>query len=846
MSKASRRTITTPSAVRRGRKTPPITDHEVLCCIGRGSFGEVWLAKAITGSFRAIKVIWRENFESEKDFEREFEAIKRYEPISRQHPGLVDILQVGREDKLGFYYYIMEVADDIHAGQDIDPIHYTPLTFRSYTLERDGIDLQLCAEQGAYLADALHFLHQNNLIHRDVKLSNVILVKGQPKLADIGLVAAMGDQSFVGTEGYVPPEGAGKVTSDIYSLGMVIYELSTGKDRLDFPDVPSDFRERTDRDLWRRINKVVCRACARRVESRYRNADELAHALRGEESLVPAGRWQWLVGLGAAAMAGVIIMIASLFQKEPEQFVIKTEPPNAEVVSGDRVLGRTPLYFPTRPQEGVSYEIRLEGFRKESIEYAGATDPRRGLNLNLEPTKFPQPGFPWENSMGLKFQAVSSGHRLEKPIHADIYRKWAIEHDRYFEAEVTMFEKDGDRYPIPIVSAREARAFADWMQAKDQAEGFIAADYVYRLANLTDPGIQHPNARLTYGRQFIAINPFTIYVEKRSYGRVAIRSNPSGARVFKEDGEELGVTPYENTRVRTGAISYELRLDGHKPYYFDGVVESNSFLQFDANLEQGQGVEFDKAWKNSLGMEFRPVNDILVSQFETRVQDYRQFCDASRRKMPARVEETSQDSYPIDGVSREDAEAFCDWLTKYERQNGSITARHGYRLPTDVEWSFAAGLPKERATTPAQRNGFVEGVYPWGYEWPPPPISGNFADESLLSHFTALSGESSGNVPGPEIIAGYDDTFEGLAWVTEFNPNDYGLHNMSGNVWEWVSDNYYGGGGGLEHTGTIRGGSWETAERRELLTSYRRSLDATVRLRGVGFRCVLARVTPAG
>ncbi|MEM7014554.1 MAG: hypothetical protein AAF585_24095, partial [Verrucomicrobiota bacterium] len=68
------------------RNAPDIPDHEVLRQIGHGSFGEVWIAKAVTGVFRAVKVIHREDFEYERDFEREFEAIKRYEPISRQHP----------------------------------------------------------------------------------------------------------------------------------------------------------------------------------------------------------------------------------------------------------------------------------------------------------------------------------------------------------------------------------------------------------------------------------------------------------------------------------------------------------------------------------------------------------------------------------------------------------------------------------------------------------------------------------------------------------------------------------------------------------------------------------------
>jgi len=80
------------------RPAPVIRDHETIKMIGRGAFGEVWMASSVTGALRAVKVIWREDYDHPESFEREFEAIKRYEPISRKHAGLVPVLQVGRSD----------------------------------------------------------------------------------------------------------------------------------------------------------------------------------------------------------------------------------------------------------------------------------------------------------------------------------------------------------------------------------------------------------------------------------------------------------------------------------------------------------------------------------------------------------------------------------------------------------------------------------------------------------------------------------------------------------------------------------------------------------------------------
>ena len=86
-----------------------------------------------------------------------------------------------------------------------------------------------CVTIGLSLTSALAALHRQGLVHRDIKPANIIFVGGVPKIADIGLVAASGQDSFVGTEGYVPPEGPGSVQADIYSLGKVLYEIAMGK-----------------------------------------------------------------------------------------------------------------------------------------------------------------------------------------------------------------------------------------------------------------------------------------------------------------------------------------------------------------------------------------------------------------------------------------------------------------------------------------------------------------------------------------------------------------------------------------------------------------------------------------
>jgi serine/threonine protein kinase len=102
-------------------RVPTVPDHEVIRLIGRGSGGQVWLAKNALGTFRAVKLVRQQPFKHRQAFEREFQGILKFEPISRLHDGLVDILQVGINEQQRYFYYVMELADDVGTGQSITP-----------------------------------------------------------------------------------------------------------------------------------------------------------------------------------------------------------------------------------------------------------------------------------------------------------------------------------------------------------------------------------------------------------------------------------------------------------------------------------------------------------------------------------------------------------------------------------------------------------------------------------------------------------------------------------------------------------------------------------------------------
>jgi len=258
---------------------PLVPDHILIRRVGRGSGGEVWLARNALGTCRAVKIVYGRAL-GHSQFDHEFEGVLKFEPVSRSHDGLVDLLQVGRNDQEEYFYYVMEVADDINTGQVIAPELYSPRTLAHDLKQRQRLPIGECIRLGAAIASALGFLHRHGLIHRDVKPSNIIFVNGFPKLADVGLVTELSEPgSRLGTEGFIPPEGAGTPQADIYSLGKVLYEISTGMDRDEYPVLPAmSVDQAEDRDLIR-FNRIVLQACRADPNRRYQSADELMTAL---------------------------------------------------------------------------------------------------------------------------------------------------------------------------------------------------------------------------------------------------------------------------------------------------------------------------------------------------------------------------------------------------------------------------------------------------------------------------------------------------------------------------------------------------------------------------------------
>ena len=290
------------------------------------------------------------------------------------------------------------------------------------------------------------------------------------------------------------------------------------------------------------------------------------------------------------------------------------------------------------------------------------------------------------------------------------------------------------------------------------------------------------------------------------------------------------------------------------------LAKSNASAKIDESQVRLLAAKQDTPFTNSLGMKFVPADtpNLLFSVLETRVRDFKVFVESTgydavsettKGVAPFTLETGAQwrqaggswknprfptaqnDEHPVVCVSFLDAEAFCEWLTKREHATGVIPSSAAYRLPTDGEWGRACGTSD----------------FPWGYNWPPGKMDGNYSGIELF--IAELKGYED------ELVkAGRSDGVARTAPVGIYKTNLFGLADMGGNVFEWCGTWYttslnddepkrfypiLSDDQGGETFRVLRGASWANSPRSILRTTTRLSGLPRLRDARTGFRCVL-------
>jgi eukaryotic-like serine/threonine-protein kinase len=301
--------------------------YRIIRKLGSGGMANVYLAEdQELGRRVAIKILNERHANDDQFVERFRREAKNAAGLS--HPNIVSIYDRGEAE--GTYYIAMEYLD----GRSL----------KELIVARGPAPMQVAIDYARKILDALRFAHRNGIVHRDIKPHNVIVdAEGRVKVTDFGIARAGTSQmtevgSIIGTAQYLSPEQAKGApvdqTSDLYSVGIVLYELLTGK--VPFtgdspveiamkhisapPEPPSSLRPDVPEDL----DLIVLRALGKTPEDRYPSAEEM------DKDLARVAQ-----GLGVSR---------------------ETEEATTQILSRSQLTPATMVAAPPRPPSEVLYE----------------------------------------------------------------------------------------------------------------------------------------------------------------------------------------------------------------------------------------------------------------------------------------------------------------------------------------------------------------------------------------------------------------------------------------------------------------------------------------------------------
>jgi eukaryotic-like serine/threonine-protein kinase len=353
--------------------------------LGAGGMADVYLAEdQELGRRVAIKILNGRHANDDQFIERFRREAKNAAALN--HPNIVSIYDRGNAEDT--YYIAMEFLD----GR----------TLKELIVSRGAAPVNVAIEYARQILSALRFAHRHGIVHRDIKPHNVLVDgEGRVKVTDFGIARAGTSQmtetgSIVGTAQYLSPEQArgGEVDprSDLYSLGVVLYELLTGKTPFEgdtpveiamkhlsnAPQPPSKLRP----DIPRELDMVVLRALAKSPDDRYQSADEmeadLERVARGARvSATTADTATQVLRRPAAAPAAASATAATMIATPPPSAAAGVPPTVVEEEEEYEEGGERPLW-PWLLAAGFVIAAIIAGF----FVYQELSGPKANIPVN--------------------------------------------------------------------------------------------------------------------------------------------------------------------------------------------------------------------------------------------------------------------------------------------------------------------------------------------------------------------------------------------------------------------------------------------------------------------------------
>lgn len=402
-----------------------------ISLLGRGGMGAVYTARQVSlGRRVALKLLPEElsrDPAAAVRFQREAQALAKL-----NHPNIVGIYDFG-ETASGSFFFVMEYVEGANLQQ---------------LIHRGELPLGRALDVVRQVCDALEYAHQQGFVHRDIKPANILVdAEGRVKVSDFGLAMFLQDDApqetmpsptmtrgIVGTPEYIAPEQrrgdrAVDHRADIYSLGVMLYEMLTGRIPYGAFEPPSHRSE-----VDKKMDRVVLRAMQEEPEKRYQHAGEVR-----QEVQKAAVNQRFSLGAKVAVM---VLLLGSLAAFAAWKWSgISTAGSVVQQVSTPVQLGE--FSFVPAGDTGVSLSVN-ETSRGEFAKFVEVTGYlSAGSIQRLEDGQWKQENGSWESPPGLENQT--------------------------------------SEHPVTCVSYHDATAYCEWLTTRERTAGRLGANDRFRL-----------------------------------------------------------------------------------------------------------------------------------------------------------------------------------------------------------------------------------------------------------------------------------------------------------------------------------------------------------------------------
>ena len=879
-----------------------LPQYEITAILGRGGMGAVYKGRqAHLKRDVAIKLLPESLTESGDEFN--FVARFKQEAqamASLDHPAIVSVYDFG-ETSEGQFYFVMEFID----GMDI--LQY--LRANGGALPQGDALAIVC-----HVLDALDYAHGRGIVHRDIKPANVLLNReGRVKIADFGLaktMAAAGEATApaltltnmaMGTPDYAAPEVLELGTTpdhrvDLYAVGVMLYQLLTGKLPRGSFQTPSELQPAIDP----RLDGIVSKAMAPEPDYRYGRASEIRKAIDevlsqpmtrigggGDESKAPAAvspgamrnaarakkkatpatkpgpsgglRWALSIGGAATVVAAMILLYEGGYQPEagdkvpqPLEAAVnpkpefnpkakaqpKREPKPVEPPSELATVPAAPSPPAKSPETVTKTEPPKAEPKTESAPTALVVIAEEKADLPVAPTA--------------KSESPPASKLIEVPAStpqpADPFADLPGLQSRlngYLTARQTQLTELASKYGRGLDSRFNQAADAGDLKltaAYDEEKATVAALVSSLAAPVTDP--RASVSQLPALPELPEGSPETLINLRQTWtgesGKILTTLDAALQQSLQSLESEL--TKARDFDKARAVLAYRESLatpqgaGGPGPRPSSPAVVASTTPPSSSPPTTGDLTRAtkDAPFENSLGMKFVPVpgTEVLFCIHETRYCDYEEYAKKAKDSVDGVWKTQTDDGFEIKTDEKVHPVARVNW-DDAQAFCQWLSAKEGKTYRLPTDQEWSLAVGIGREED-WKDDTTPASVFKVPDEF---PWGDEWPPPSAVGNYSDASQQA--KAPRDAAIyveGGYDDTFPTTAPVMSFPANKLGLYDLGGNVWEWCEDFY----SGEQNERLLRGGSWDNYERGSLLSSHRSRNTPGSRDRNYGFRVVVA------